>query len=74
MKLEFFYTFSKKAQIWSFIKICPVGAELFYADGQTDMTKLIVAFRSLPTRLIKQIFFITDLHTNRQITDIKFIS
>jgi len=30
------------------MKICPVGAELFYADGwidgQTDMTKLIVAF------------------------------
>ena len=25
--------------------MCPVGAELFYADGQTDMTKLIVAFR-----------------------------
>jgi hypothetical protein len=23
-----------------------VGAELFYADGQTDMTKLIVAFRN----------------------------
>jgi hypothetical protein len=28
------------------MKICPVGAELFYADGQTDMTKLIVAFRN----------------------------
>jgi hypothetical protein len=24
----------------------PVGEELLYADGQTDMTKLIVAFRS----------------------------
>jgi len=32
------------------MKIRPVGAELFYADGQTDkqtgMTKLIVAFRN----------------------------
>ena len=33
------------------MKICPVGAELFHADGrvgggQTDMTKLIVAFRN----------------------------
>jgi len=28
------------------MKIRPVGAELFRADGRTDMTKLIVAFRS----------------------------
>jgi len=27
------------------MKILPVGTELFHADGQTDMTKLIVAFR-----------------------------
>jgi hypothetical protein len=27
------------------MKICPVGAE-FHADGQTDMTKLILAFRN----------------------------
>jgi hypothetical protein len=26
------------------MKILPVGAELFHADRQTDMTKLIVAF------------------------------
>ena len=26
------------------MKICPVGAELFHVDGQTGMTKLIVAF------------------------------
>jgi hypothetical protein len=29
------------------MKICPVGTELFYADEQTDMTKLIVAFRDI---------------------------
>jgi hypothetical protein len=29
----------------SFINVRPVGAELFHADGQTDMTKLTVAFR-----------------------------
>ena len=28
------------------MKILPVGAELFRTDGQTDMTKLIVAFRN----------------------------
>jgi hypothetical protein len=27
----------------SFTKISPVGAELFHADEQTDITKLIVA-------------------------------
>jgi hypothetical protein len=28
----------------NFMKICPVGAELFQEDGRTDMTKLIVVF------------------------------
>jgi hypothetical protein len=42
------FGFSQKAQLSSFIKVLPVAAELFHADGQTDrrtdMTKLIVAF------------------------------
>jgi hypothetical protein len=46
MKLGFSNRFSKKAHIPSFIKIRPVGLELFHADGQTDVTKLIVAFRN----------------------------
>jgi hypothetical protein len=29
-----------------FVKMRPVGAELFHADGQTDMTKLMVVFRN----------------------------
>jgi hypothetical protein len=33
------------------MKIGPVGAELFHADGQTDMTKLIVAFRNFANAL-----------------------
>ena len=28
------------------MKICPMGVEVFHADGQTDMTKLTVTFRS----------------------------
>jgi len=28
------------------MEIRSMGAELFYADGRTDMTKIIVAFRS----------------------------
>jgi len=29
----------------NFMKIRPLAAKLFHADGQTDMTKLTVAFR-----------------------------
>ena len=36
---------SKNIQIPNFMKIRPVGDELFHVDGQTDMTKLIIAFR-----------------------------
>jgi hypothetical protein len=28
------------------MKIRPVGAELFHADGRRDMTKIIIAFRN----------------------------
>jgi len=42
--------FSKTPQISNFMKIRPVGAELFHAGGRTDsradMTKLIVTFRN----------------------------
>ena len=46
--LNFLNTFSKQPQISSFIKIRPVGAELFHAetDGRAGMTKQIVAFRT----------------------------
>jgi hypothetical protein len=54
IKLRFFNRCSRKAQIPNFVKLHPVGAELFHADEgtdgrtdrQTDMTKLIVAFRN----------------------------
>jgi len=32
------------------MQICPVRAELFRADGQTDITKLKVALRNLNSR------------------------
>ena len=44
---------SKNIQIPNFMLIRLVGAELFHADGQTDMTKLIVAI--LRTRLIQYV-------------------
>jgi hypothetical protein len=34
--------FQKKNQTSNFMKIHPVGAELFHTDGQTDMAKLRV--------------------------------
>jgi hypothetical protein len=45
MKFKFHRQIFRQAQISSFIKICPVGAELFHAEGRTDM-KLVVAFRT----------------------------
>jgi len=48
-ELEFYLDkFSKNTSIPNFIKIYPVGDELFFADRQTDMTELIVAFRIFP--------------------------
>jgi len=50
--LNFPEKFSKYNQISNFMKIRPVGAELFHTDGRTygdwqaDMRKLIVAFRN----------------------------
>jgi hypothetical protein len=43
----------KNTQISNFMKICPMGAEMFHADRWTDMTKLIIAlcnFANAPTR------------------------
>jgi len=40
IKLNFHDRYSKNPQISSFMKIRPVGAELFCADRQRDMTKL----------------------------------
>jgi hypothetical protein len=42
------------------MKICPVEAELFHADRQTDMMKLIVAFRNF-TKAPKNITVSTSL-------------
>ena len=36
--------FQKNPQTSNLMKIRPVGAELFHADGRTDVTKLTAAF------------------------------
>ena len=43
---NFLDIFSKNTQILNYMKIRPAGAERIHADGRTDMTKLIVAFRN----------------------------
>ena len=45
MCFDFLYKFCQKHHE-NTMKIRPVGAELLHADGQTDITKLIVAFRN----------------------------
>jgi len=42
---------SKTPEIPNLVKIRPVGAELFRADRRTAVTKLIIAFAILRTRL-----------------------
>ena len=52
MKLEFCRHIFEESQILvsSYIKIRTVAAELFHANGQTKMTKLIVAFRNFANK------------------------
>jgi len=39
------------------MKIRPEGAELFYRDEQTDMTKLTVAFRNFANTLDNDVIY-----------------
>ena len=53
-ELKFSGQISKNPQIQNFMKIHPVRAELFHADGQTDVAKLLVAFRNFAKSASKQ--------------------
>jgi len=46
MKLVFSRQIFEKSSNVNFIQICLMEAELFYADGQADVTKLIFALRN----------------------------
>jgi hypothetical protein len=46
MKLEILRQIFEKCSKSEFMKIRPLWAELFHADGRTEMTKLIVVFRN----------------------------
>ena len=63
--------FRKDTQISNFIKIRPVGAELFLADGRTDIQAGRHAWRSQPVPLrsfanapTTHPFYVTELVTN----------
>jgi hypothetical protein len=43
---NFLDKFSKNFKTAKYLKVCPVGAEFFHANRQTEMTKHIVAFCS----------------------------
>ena len=44
-----------------FMKIRSVGAKLFHVDGQTNMTKVIVAFRTLRTKQNRRLIRVTRI-------------
>jgi hypothetical protein len=46
MKLDFCRQILENLQISNFMKIRPVGSELFHAYEQADVAKLILVFRS----------------------------
>ena len=41
MKLEFLNRFAENTHIWNFIKIRPVGAELFHWQADRQVTKQV---------------------------------
>ena len=45
-RLKNYVHHSNRCNTSRFIKIRSVGNALFHADGQTDMTKLVLAFRN----------------------------
>jgi len=49
----FWADFRKIIQISNSLKIRPVGIELFHADGQTDITQVIVCFPQFRERAYK---------------------
>jgi hypothetical protein len=60
--------FRKNLQISNLIKIHPVGAELFHADGRTDkltyMTNIIGAFRSFAEATINECTLLYSIYNN----------
>jgi hypothetical protein len=54
--------FSKTAEISNSIKIRPVAAKVFHADRQTDMTKIMVAYRNIANASLTVIFLNLNIY------------
>jgi hypothetical protein len=54
------------------MKIRPVGAELFHADGWTDMMKLIVDIRNLGNGSKKGRPYVTTIHVPLSVNSTKY--
>ena len=72
--MKFLDIFWKNSQILSLLKVRPVGAELFHADGQTDMTKLIVAFRNFANAPKNEFCSLELIRRGPAILNVKVIS
>jgi len=75
MKLGFSrHVFKKRSYIKNFAKFAPVGGELFHADGQTDMRKIIVSFRNIakvPKNLVLLIDFFSIGYFRRNVHNLE---
>ena len=61
-------------QAQSFTKICPAEAELFHADGETDVMKLLAAFRNFaedPKNSVLHVIFLLVSISDGSITKVK---
>jgi hypothetical protein len=65
MKLGLSRQIFEKTWMSNFIKIRPVKGELFHADGQTDLTKLIVAFHNFANAPKTWRFYIIKVKLSR---------
>jgi len=54
VNINFHDRFSKYPETSNFMKIRPMGAELFHADEQTCIAKVIVAFRNVSNAPIER--------------------
>jgi hypothetical protein len=61
---NFLDRFEKDTQIPHFMKIRPVGDELFHAEGRRDMTKLMTAYRNFANAHKSLYFRAQSIHLN----------
>jgi hypothetical protein len=66
LNLNFLDRLSRKSQMSNFMKIRPVGGELFQAERRAFMTNLIVAFRNFANAHKIQYFCLVFLSSRKK--------